>query len=491
MTKKRALALLRVSTDGQDVARQRADIRRLERQYGLDIIRTLELVGVSGTATLDNEQVNQVLREVEQAGVDGLAASAVDRLFRPKRGSDFKILNGFQDARKTLWTVRDGALEIWTDEGWERAMTAGTRAGSEWREIRRRCMDGKAEKRAEGRHVNGNQTLPRGLRFDKRTGEWSYDEAEVAKVAKAYELLFEDRYTLSEIARRAGFVAATCVRRTLKNPTWKGKRVYPATADRDALEVDLPLTPLLAPEKWALAQALVVKRRTWSRDTCEPRHLGAGLLACECGRKYYTHGDTRRGQHDEYYCASQLKGGKGCGAARLRRLVVDAAITQIVEQDMTDAQFLSAVFRRLKQTPAPDTRQEREKELAKLAARRKRWMDAYDEERIAKSEFDERIDKVNAAIMQIEASMPVAPPVAVDDRAVIAGLVRTLARFRTWPFLEQRKVLKRVVRRFQVVDGTIPEFTLSGALLGELSHTKLEQPLRRRCSGRCRARGSG
>jgi hypothetical protein len=28
--------------------------------------------------------------------------------------------------------VRDGHIELWTDEGWERFMTALTRAGSEW-----------------------------------------------------------------------------------------------------------------------------------------------------------------------------------------------------------------------------------------------------------------------------------------------------------------------------------------------------------------------
>src|SRR5215469_14869027 len=130
---RKALALIRVSTDGQDVRRQRVDIQKLEKQYGLDIIRTLELVGVSGTATLTNEQVQQVLLEMQQPGVDGLAASAVDRVVRPKRGSDFAILNAFQDARKSLLTVRDGAIEPWTDEGWDRAMAAATRAGSELR----------------------------------------------------------------------------------------------------------------------------------------------------------------------------------------------------------------------------------------------------------------------------------------------------------------------------------------------------------------------
>jgi site-specific DNA recombinase len=486
---KKALALIRVSGDRQDVARQRGDIEKLKKRHDLAIIRTLELVGVSRTTTLTNEQVTQVLREVEQPGIDGLAASAVDRIFRPKKGSHFGILDGLQEAHRTLWTVRDGVMDLSTDEGWERAMTAGVRAGSELREIRRRCMDGKAEKRAEGRHVNGNQSLPDGLRFDARSGQWSYDEGKADKIRAAYKILFDDHtISLTALAKRVGWRCGFTLRRTLQNPTWRGVRAYPATADQDAFEVDLPLEPLLTPDRWAMAQKLLAKRRTWSKETRDQRFLGAGLLVCECQRRYYTHCDPRRGQHDTYYCASRHPRGKGCGAAHLWRELVDAAIVEIVEERMMDAKFLASVFRRLQETPASDTRAEREKELAKLDARRKRWMDAYDEERIDKREFNERMDKVNAAIRQIEATMPVAPPPVVDDRAVIAGLARTLARFRTWPFLEQRSTLKRVVRGFQVVDGTIPAFTLSGAFLGELSHTNSAQPLRPLCSHRCQPR---
>ena len=133
--KKRALGLIRVSTNKQDIARQRTDIEKLMKWYDLDIIRTLELVRVSGTATLDDKQVLQVLREVEQSGVDGLAASAVDRLARPQEGKHYGIVDGFKHARKTLWTVEDGELKVWTGEGFERTMNALTTCAppSNWR----------------------------------------------------------------------------------------------------------------------------------------------------------------------------------------------------------------------------------------------------------------------------------------------------------------------------------------------------------------------
>jgi DNA invertase Pin-like site-specific DNA recombinase len=486
---KKALALIRISTDGQDVARQRADIRKLEKQYGLHIIRTLELVGVSGTATLTNEQIQQLLHEVRQPGVDGLACSAVDRLARPKRGSDFGIATAFEDAHKDIWTVRDGHIALWSDEGWERFMTALTRAGSEWREIRRRCMDGKAAARAEGRHVNGEQTLPDGLKFDKRTGVWSYDETYTSKIAEAYRILFADHnVTLTALAKRVGWSCGFSLRRTLQNPTWRGIRAYPASADQEAFEVRLPLEPLLTPEKWQLAQMLLAKRRTWSKETREQRHLGAGLLICTCGQRYYTHGDVRRGQHDTYYCASRFPRGKGCGAALLWRETVDAAIVEIVEEYMTDAKFLTAIFRRIEQKPRPDNTAKREAESSRLKAKRARLVDALEDGLIDKAEFTIRAEKIQTAMREIEATMPAAlqPPV-LDYRAVVAGLVRALARFRTWPFAEQRTTLKRVVRSFQVVDDAIPDVTLQGGFLGEIAYTKPAQPLTRQCSRRCRA----
>jgi DNA invertase Pin-like site-specific DNA recombinase len=433
---------------------------------------------------LTNEQVREVLREVEQPGVDGLAASAVDRLFRPIRGAHYAILDGFQDARKALWTVRDGYLELWTDEGWERAMTAGTRAGSELREITRRCRDGKAAKRAEGRHVNGNQTLPDGLRFDKQNG-WSYDEAALAKVAKAYELLFEDRHSLSQIARLVGWGRG--MHRTLANPTWRGYRAYPATADQESFEIKLPLEPLLSEAQWNRAQMLLAKRRTWSRETRHQRFLASGLLICACGRKFYNHCDRRPGRHDYYYCGSRHPRGNGCGAATLWREVVDAAVMQIIEERLTDAKFLTGVFRQIEQKPACDNAAKREAELSRLKAKRMRLLDALEDGLIDKAEFSIRAERIQTAMRKVEALMPAVSPPPFEARAVVAGLVRSLAFFRKWPFTKQRATLKRVVRSLPVTDDTFTEVAVSGAFLGELACTKFAQPLKSRRLRRCPA----
>jgi hypothetical protein len=82
-------------------------------------------------------------------------------------------------------------------------------------------------------------------------------------------LVFQDCYNLSEIERLVGWPRGRI--RTLTNPT-----AYPATADREAFEVKLPLEPLLTEEQWNRAQTLLAARTTWTKATANPRFLAAG-----------------------------------------------------------------------------------------------------------------------------------------------------------------------------------------------------------------------
>ena len=142
-------------------------------------------------------------------------------------------------------------------------------------------------------------------------------------------------------------------------------------------------------------------------ETADPRFVAAGLLVSECGKRYYFHSDPRRGSQDTYYCSSKFPKGPGCGGKRLRRIDVDAAILHIVEKRLLDEKFLVGVFGRLKQAPPPDLGS-RERELAKLAARRRKWIDQFDDDRITKKEFAEKMDAVARATAEVEA--PPGPP---------------------------------------------------------------------------------
>jgi DNA invertase Pin-like site-specific DNA recombinase len=166
------IAFLRVSTDAQDVARQRTDIEKLKKKFPtIRILRIVELIGVSGTDTLKNEHVQKILAELKKEEVDGIAISALDRLFRPgKRWAQWAILDYFADENKSIWSQREGFIDPNTEEGYEKCLAAGGRAGAEWRILKQRTHDGKVEKAMEGFLPHGNARYGYNIIGRKHTG---------------------------------------------------------------------------------------------------------------------------------------------------------------------------------------------------------------------------------------------------------------------------------------------------------------------------------
>ena len=143
MNNKRAIAILRVSTDQQDVERQKADIERVQHAHSLTITRTLELEGVSGRKVQSNRDVQRGLADLKRPDVAGVAVSALDRLFRLDRYSDFGILDHFRDTGKMIFSAKEGALDPASDAGFIMSLMSGAQGGMEWRELRRRTTQGK------------------------------------------------------------------------------------------------------------------------------------------------------------------------------------------------------------------------------------------------------------------------------------------------------------------------------------------------------------
>src|SRR5688572_25572583 len=80
---RQVLGVLRVSTNEQDLQRQRTDLKLAERIHGLRTERVLELDGVSGTTMNSNREVQRVLDSLERTDIHGVIVSSLDRLIRP------------------------------------------------------------------------------------------------------------------------------------------------------------------------------------------------------------------------------------------------------------------------------------------------------------------------------------------------------------------------------------------------------------------------
>src|SRR5262245_42759902 len=115
-TLRRAIAILRVSTDQQDVERQRRDVAAAARTHNLEIVRTVELSDLSGTKMLTNDEVRRVLADLSRADIHGVVVSAIDRLIRPGQLGDLQIFDAFQRTRKMIFTPAQ-VIDINTQAG--------------------------------------------------------------------------------------------------------------------------------------------------------------------------------------------------------------------------------------------------------------------------------------------------------------------------------------------------------------------------------------
>jgi hypothetical protein len=87
---KRAIELVRVSTVGQasddhaSIESQRTLNRRTAAQYGLTIVKSIEMAGVSGTAVLLAPEFQEMIRLMADPEIHGVIAREFSRLMRPE-----------------------------------------------------------------------------------------------------------------------------------------------------------------------------------------------------------------------------------------------------------------------------------------------------------------------------------------------------------------------------------------------------------------------
>jgi DNA invertase Pin-like site-specific DNA recombinase len=169
--KKKAIGIIRVSTKKQDMARQIADLHRLAKKYDLEIVEIIEFEGLSGRKVRNNAKFLQFLNGLAQRpDVAGIVLSAIDRFFRTDRYSDTSVFEPLVDHKKMIWSVVEGDVEPWTDAGFTTCMGAALTSGKEWRELRRRTVDGKRELAEAGILPHSNAWFGVDIIGRKKTG---------------------------------------------------------------------------------------------------------------------------------------------------------------------------------------------------------------------------------------------------------------------------------------------------------------------------------
>src|SRR5260370_14218608 len=224
---KNVIELIRVSTEAQadryhaSIPSQRLMNRRTAQTYGLDIIRTIELVDVSGTAVLRTPEMQELLKLIESPDIHGVVAREFSRVMRPDRFTDYVLVEALQDSKTVLY-LPDGPIDWTTNSGRLLGTIRAAIAGLERREMLDRSWATKEERRRAGKHPNSQHILPFGVGYSDARG-WFY-KPEAKTIKKAFKLFLstDGNYTGVSTALNMSPVS---LRQRLENPIYSGWRV--------------------------------------------------------------------------------------------------------------------------------------------------------------------------------------------------------------------------------------------------------------------------
>jgi DNA invertase Pin-like site-specific DNA recombinase len=455
--KRKAIALIRVSTDHQDTMRQHVDVESVARRFDLEIMRKVELGGVSGTKTNESQEVQDILAELaSNPNVDGVIASHIDRVVRVNLPGDLRIFDPFQIHKKRLWTVTHGEIDFSSDIGFMAVLFGGGQAGLELRELKRRTIGARERKRQQGDRAGGR--IPRGIRFQKGNhttkGQWSYAEPEFSRVKRAYELLFDGLNYTQTANRVGGGWTHETVHDTLRNPIWKGMRVYPAGAMREVpLEVRIDIEPLLTSERWQQAQEIMLRlKKGGAKPGSVSRALLGKLLYCTCGHLFYIRSEKRR-EWDSYFCTSKRYAGVSCGAHPSRQIRTDQTAELLINQYLLSERVLHTIFTELLESQEAlrenTDRENMEQELAELEQQRQRLIDIHIIGKITRDDFIPRHSKLEHRIASLRKALP--PPASAygwKPRRLAQAVVARARKFPKLSHKEKHVFLHTAVERF-------------------------------------------
>jgi DNA invertase Pin-like site-specific DNA recombinase len=507
MTMKKAIELIRVSTQGQagddraSIPAQHAINLRTARTYGLEIVDTIQLVNVSGAAVLRTSEMQRLLKRIEDPTIHGVVVREFSRVMRPDNFADYILLQTFQDTGTVLY-LPDGPIDFGSKSGRLMGSIRAAIAGLERTEILERVWSAKEERRKAGKHPHGPITLPFGVGYNREEQRWFY-KPEVEKVREAARLFLSGETSYKDVGRKVG-IDAFNLRIILRNPVYTGWKVYSKRRDPsskairtrgDGRQGDRPkierkpediirvkvLEPLISESEFAQLQQIMdlKKKNHWRvRPDHERKFMYSGFLRCgTCGNIMYTHGGHGRAW---YVCKSRTaqtrqqrtaSGLKDCSNPYMRREPLEKCIDTLISDRLTDRRFLKQIAAAYSSRESPNEAKPElaraESELARLKERKQRVLDAYFENLIDRSERDRRLEALESDAKLYGGLVTRAASIT---RAFTAKeLAGAFSVFHEFVFLgrtDKRKLLRATIPEIHVQDYRIVGVSLIAGMPG-------------------------
>ncbi|MDX6610952.1 MAG: Recombinase [Blastocatellia bacterium] len=407
---KRAIELLRVSTESQagdkaSIPSQRATNLQTAAQYGLTIVKTVELSDVSGAQVLLAPEIQEMIRLMGDPEIHGVIVREFSRLMRPENFADYAMLQAFVDT-ETLLYLPDGPIDFSSDAGMLMGTMRAVMGGLERRELVKKMWRIKEQKRREGGFSQSRICLPFGVEYP-----WRYTpDAEI--VREGFRLLLAGDTSYASIARKIGIEPHT-LRVILRNPIYTGWRVIDKRRDpsprakkfkaggrqadrpkimrapEDVIRKKVIDVPLVTESDFDQAQRIMSQKREKRVSMTQGPHRFTynGFLQCaECKSLLYT-----KFRRDDYYVCKIR-----CGAPYMRRDTLDPQLDAIFTKKLTSASFLKrhVLSPMRRNQPLVDDSERLASQLSALENKRRRVLDSYFDGVISGVERDARLKHI-------------------------------------------------------------------------------------------------
>lgn len=487
-----AIELLRVSTEQQaasdraSLPAQRAVNQRTAQAYGLQIVKTIEIIDVSGAAVLKSPGMQELLRLIDDPEISGVVTREFSRLMRPEDLSDFYLLQEFANTNTQLY-LPDGPIDFGSKNG---RLIGGIRAlvaGNERSEILERMWSSKESKRRAGGFAQSYICLPYGVAFN---GQWSYTP-DAEKVREAFRRLLGGELSYCELGRQVG-ITPTNLRVILRNPIYTGWRVIDKRRDtsararrtkadgkqgdrpkikrapEDVIRIKVIDTPLISQADFNEAQQLMETKRArhWRQQpNFQHRFLFNGFLTCSlCGQLIYT-----AWQRDDYYVCKARR--KGCEGHYMRRDILDPSLDDLFADNFTNPNWLHRIADAWKARSVTDTteqtRKTQEVRLTSLQAKRSRVLDAYVEGVLDRTERDRRLAEIDRDMERASDLILRAEP---RPGFTVEALAQIVEVFQDWPALDRED--KRRILSVTVPEIKVANYRVEGLYLFDRSNER-------------------
>ncbi len=499
---KRVIELIRVSSEGQadddrgGIPAQRAANRRTAEQYGLEVIRTVQMIDVSGAAVLREPAMQGLLDDLGRDDIDGVVTREFSRLMRPDNYADYAILQRFKETN-TLLYLPEGPLNFNDKSGRIIGTLQGLMSGLEREMIRERMMGGKEALRRMGRWAAGNHQLPFGVDYDLANYKFSYTP-EAEKVREVFRRFLGGDQNYDALSDLLGLTRGTA-KNILQNPIYRGWLVYSQKRDltihgqrlsvngapgRDRRKIERAdeetyrhrvIEPGLisdadfnrVQELIATKQELNIRQRTRTGE-----FTYNGFLWCaKCGARIHTF----RNQFDRfYYICSNKKAKNAVGehlcpyTGYMNRDRLEPMLDHLVSKTLTDAKLLQGIYdhhRTERELLFPKHDRERLQDRYRfLFEKRDRTIDMAADGLIERSQCVARLKVIDRDIHEVHQKLTEANPVPAWTPRQLSEL---FAPFVGWSSLDKpakRRILNGLSPKFTVAD-----YQITGMHLGALS----------------------